>query len=188
MPSAFAHAVVGGSLASVLPRGVRPAWLALVLAGLAASPDLDVVSFAFGIPYAHPLGHRGLSHSLVFAAFIAGASFPGWRRVLPAHAGLGAALTFVALASHGVLDAFTDAGLGIGLFIPIDNGRYFAPWRPILTSPLSVGAFFTARGLAVLANEALWVGVPALLFVAIAHLWHRSSGPARRVVRSRRRE
>jgi inner membrane protein len=75
-------------------------------------------------------------------------------------------LTFAAVASHGVLDTFTDAGHGVGLFIPFDNGRYFAPWRPILTSPLSISRFLSERGLAILQNEACWVGVPALAFVA----------------------
>ena len=40
MPSAFAHAAVGATFSLALPRAARRAWLALVLAGLAASPDL----------------------------------------------------------------------------------------------------------------------------------------------------
>lgn len=166
MPSAFAHGFVAASLATTLPASIRPRWFVAALAGLAAAPDLDVIAYSLGVPYAHPLGHRGVTHSLFFAASIGALSFPLWRRALPSHRGLAAALTGLALASHGVLDTFTDAGLGIGLFLPFEGSRYFAPWRPILTSPLSVDAFFSGRGLAILQNEALWVGLPCLVFAA----------------------
>jgi inner membrane protein len=182
LPSAFAHALVGAACASPLPRAARPVGFVVALAVLAAAPDLDVVAFRLGIPYEHPLGHRGLSHSLFFALVVALASLPLCRRVLPGRGRLGAALVFAAVASHGLLDAFTDAGLGVGLFIPFDDGRYFAPWRPILTSPLSVGAFFSSRGLAVLANEALWVGVPCLAVLALARAVRSLSGRSRGAV------
>ncbi len=69
-------------------------------------------------------------------------------------------LLCLATASHGFLDAFTDAGLGIGFFIPLDNGRYFFPWRPLATSPLSVSAFLNGPALRIFTNELLWVGLP----------------------------
>jgi hypothetical protein len=37
---------------------------------------------------------------------------------------------FLATASHGVLDATTNGGLGVAFFSPFDNRRYFLPWRP----------------------------------------------------------
>ena len=157
MPSAFAHAAVGASLAAGLPRRRRLV-VAVALAVLAAAPDLDVMGLWLGIPYAHPLGHRGLTHSLFFAAVVGLASFPLWRRAgleRPRHA---AALVFLALASHGLLDTFTDAGLGVGLLIPLDDERYFAPFRPLLTSPLSIWGFFSPRGLEIVGNELLWIG------------------------------
>jgi inner membrane protein len=171
LPSAFAHAFVGASLATALRRPVEPAGLpcvTAVLAMLAAAPDLDVIAFRLGIPYSHPLGHRGVSHSLFFAAAIALISLPLWKRAVADQARLCAWLSFAALASHGLLDAFTDAGLGVGLFIPLDDGRYFAPWRPIRTSPLSLVAFFSWRGLHVLANELIFVGLPTLCVLALA--------------------
>jgi inner membrane protein len=36
-------------------------------------PDLDVIGFRFGIRYGDFWGHRGFTHSLVFAALLAGA-------------------------------------------------------------------------------------------------------------------
>jgi inner membrane protein len=169
VPSAFSHALVGASLTSFLPRRSRPVWAPLALACLAAAPDLDVVAFGLGIPYGHALGHRGLTHSVFFAAFVGAASLPFWRRAVPDRAGLGAILTFGAVASHGFLDTFTDSGLGVGLLIPLDERRFFAPWRPILTSPLSASAFLSTRAVPILINETVWVGIPtALLLLVIA--------------------
>ena len=125
-----------------------------------------MIAFSLGIPYGHPLGHRGLTHSLFFAAAVAAASIPLWRH-LRGPVLRGCIVTFLALASHGLLDAFTDGGRGIGLLIPFDDGRYFAPWRPILTSPLSLDRFFSRRGLSILGNEALWVGIPSAAFLAV---------------------
>jgi DMSO/TMAO reductase YedYZ heme-binding membrane subunit len=70
-------------------------------------------------------------------------------------------------ASHGLLDALTDGGLGVAFFAPFDSGRYFFPWRPIEVSPIGAG-FFSARGLAVLASEFVWVWLPSLLLAAVA--------------------
>ena len=118
VPSAFAHALVGASLASALPAKRRIAGFGGVLAALAAAPDLDVVAFRFGIPYEHPLGHRGVTHSLPFAMLLGALSWPLWRRVLPDGAGSAAALTALAIRVHGILDAFTDAGLAWGSCFP----------------------------------------------------------------------
>ena len=180
MPSAFAHALVGASLSTVLPRRIRPTGFVLWLAALAAAPDIDVVAFAFGIPYLDPVGHRGFSHSLPLAAFVGALSVPLWRRAGTERSAFAGVLTFLALASHGLLDTFTDAGEGVGLLIPFENGRYFAPWRPIRTSPLDPARFFDGRGLAVLSNEAFWVGLPSLVFLTVAALVKRSDAKRKR--------
>ncbi len=83
-------------------------------------PDIDVLGFRFGIPYGDPLDHRGVTHSLTFAAVLAGAIvLAGYRRGLP---GLGPlrlwSYLFLATASHGLLDALTDGGLGVAFFAP----------------------------------------------------------------------
>ena len=74
-----------------------------------------------------------------------------------------ALLTFVACASHGVLDALTDAGRGVGFFLPFVDERYFFPWRPLETSPVRPIAFFRGRSLAILTNELIWVWLPVEL-------------------------
>ena len=86
-----------------------------------------------------------------------------------------AGLLALATASHGVLDAFTDAGLGVGFFIPFDDVRVFFPWRPLATSPIGVEAFFRGPALRILGNEVLWVWLPASVLGAAlaATLWLR---------------
>ena len=72
------------------------------------------------------------------------------------------AILAAATASHGFLDAFTDAGLGVGFFIPISDVRVFFPWHPLATSPIGIDAFFSGPALTILWNEMLWVGLPVL--------------------------
>ena len=68
--TAFTHGFAAGLLALAAPRDVARGRLSCLLALVAAAPDLDVVGFWLGIPYAHPLGHRGLSHSIAFALLV----------------------------------------------------------------------------------------------------------------------
>jgi len=189
VPSAFAHGWVGAALSVTLPRELRSLPVAVVFASLAAAPDLDVLGFRLSIPYAHALGHRGLTHSLPFAATVGLASWPFWMVLLRARrtrvtqdseawraastrrvqraAWLASAMTCVAVASHGMLDLLTDAGLGVGLLLPFGDTRYFAPWRPIPTSPLAPSAFFSPRGLQILLSEIAWLGLPTALAVGV---------------------
>ena len=50
---------------------------------------------------------------------------------------------FLAIASHGLLDAFTDGGLGVAFFAPFDSTRYFFPVTPIEVSPNWSGILFS---------------------------------------------
>jgi inner membrane protein len=167
LPSAFTHAAPALALIPAFANRDTTArlWIAGVLC--AAAPDLDVLGFAFGIPYDHLLGHRGLSHSLAFAAVLAAAVVPWASGSAPAaRAWL---YLFLATASHGVLDAFTNGGLGVALLAPFDPKRYFAPFRPILVSPLGISGFLSARGAQILANELLWVWLPFALVGLISY-------------------
>jgi inner membrane protein len=170
VPSAFTHALCGAALSTFAPRRTRGVVVAMTLASIAALPDLDFVGMMFCIPYAHPLGHRGFTHSLTFAALVAAIVAFSLRRrgTVSMRTTTGLFLVaFLACASHGFLDAFTDAGLGVGFFIPFSNRRFFFPWRPVATSPLSVHAFFSGAGLRILANEMFWIWLPVGLLLAI---------------------
>jgi inner membrane protein len=168
VPSAFGHLAPALALVPAFHARGAPRRLWVLGALCAAAPDLDVVAFWFGVPYEHPLGHRGIWHSIPFAAvaallvtFVAFPRTPG--SISRPRAWL---YLFLAMGSHGVLDAFTDGGLGVALLGPFDDRRFFFPFQPIQVSPLSVRAFFSERGAAILANELLWVWLPSALLAA----------------------
>ncbi|NMO14490.1 metal-dependent hydrolase [Pyxidicoccus fallax] len=154
--ASIGHAAVGMALGRYEAGGAswrrRVAAMAL-FSLLALLPDADVVAFGFGIPYSAPWGHRGASHSFVFAAGMA-LVVAGVARALRASAVRWGALAFVAVASHGVLDALTNGGLGAALFWPFSHGRFFAPVRPLPVAPIGAG-MLSARGLYVVAVELL---------------------------------
>jgi inner membrane protein len=174
MPSAFGHLAPALALIAAFARPGVPRRLWWLGAGGALAPDLDVIAFALGVPYAHPLGHRGLWHSVPFAALaaacLAALAFPrAWPGFSRAHATL---YLFLAIASHGLLDAATDGGLGVALLAPFDDERFFFPFRPIAVSPLGISAFLSARGLGVLESELLFVWLPCAA-LGLALWWRR---------------
>ena len=175
MASAFTHAAAALSLGTAFHRegDGRRIWLLGALC--AVLPDVDVVGFGLGIPYEAPLGHRGFTHSLLFAALLA-AGLARWAfREDRRRAGL---YLFLATASHGVLDAMTTGGRGVGFLIPFSDARFFLPWRPIAVSPIGVSRFFTARALHILASEAQWVWVPSMVFALACLALRRGMRPA----------
>ena len=172
MPSALTHAAVGLALAPAFWRPGAPRRLWLLGAFAAAAPDLDVIGLGLGIDYAAPLGHRGFSHSLVFAALLAAALLPLARAGPSLHPRRAWLYLFLATASHGLLDMATDGGLGVALLAPFSAARLFFPFRPIAVSPLSMRAFLRARGGAVLASEAVWVWLPAAVLALSSSATH----------------
>lgn len=191
MASAFTHAFFAAALGSALVPS-RPGLVAMG-ALFAVAPDADVVAFAFGIPYAHMLGHRGASHSLAFAASAAALLGWAWNRRARARddaspvaargdPSLGVVMVylFLSIASHGMLDALTDGGLGVAFLAPFSGDRFFFPWRPIAVSPISVRSFFTGRGLTVLASELVVVWLPCTALALTALASRRWQGKERR--------
>jgi inner membrane protein len=75
--------------------------------------------------------------------------------------------------SHGVLDAMTDGGLGVGFFIPFSDERYFFPLRPIPVSPLSIESFFTSFGWSILKAELLFIGFISLFVGISGYYWRK---------------
>ena len=68
MPTIFSHGAVGFIASRLgLPNADRRVVLASII--VAVVPDLDAL-FIRAIPYSHPFGHRGFSHSLFFAALL----------------------------------------------------------------------------------------------------------------------
>jgi inner membrane protein len=168
MASLVGHGALGLLVARYgVPARVR-SWAALGMVALSMLPDADVVAFKLGIPYAAPFGHRGATHSLLFAAVAGTLAALAVRspRLIPWCA--------VLVASHPLLDALTDGGLGVALLWPVSDARFFFPWRPIPVSPIGPG-FLSWRGVRVALTEAL-IFAPVY---ALA-LWPASTRPEQR--------
>jgi inner membrane protein len=138
------------------------AWSALSLL-----PDADVIGFRFGVEYGDPWGHRGATHSLAFSA-LGGAAI---GLVAAARGGNGrriGALAALVLASHGLLDALTNGGLGCALLWPFSDARIFVPWRPLPVAPIG-RHYLSSEGLAVALREVV-VFAPLFAFA----LWPRA--------------
>lgn len=184
MPTVLSHPAVPVALALALGRKVVSK--RLLATGVVASviPDLDVLAFRLGIPYAAEWGHRGFSHSLLFALIVAiiGAGLARPLRVTAKHAFW---FLLIAAASHGILDTFTNGGLGIALLWPLSNERFFAPWQPIEVAPLAISRFFSQKGMTVLWSEFIWVWSPCLATATIAVAYRRYRALARRLAQNR---
>jgi inner membrane protein len=172
MASVFSHAVAALAIGACFYKPGTPKRVWVTGALCSVIPDLDVLGFGFGVRYGDFWGHRGFTHSLLFAALLASAvALLLFRQAVPGFGGCSLwSYFFLATASHGLLDAMTDGGLGVAFFSPFNNARYFLPWRPIRVSPIGVSRFFTDRGLEVLKSELFWIWLPAALLVASAWL------------------
>ncbi len=174
MASAFAHALAAMTVGKALNLKERPSGFWSMGIICAILPDIDVLAFAVGIPYGHVLGHRGFTHSIVFAALVALLLCRlFFRRIAPGSPQWFGQVfyLFICTASHGLLDAMTNGGLGIAFFSPFDNARYFLPWQPIQVSPIGVAAFFSEWGLQVISSEFIWVGLPCLALLILFKLF-----------------
>ena len=170
MASAFTHAfaaIAGGKIFADRKMPLR-FWILAVLCSVL--PDFDAAGYALGIPYESFWGHRGFTHSLVFALIVgllvvllffrseASSGKRWWGLVI---------FFFLVTASHPLLDMLTNGGHGVAILSPFDNERYFFPWHPIKVSPIGITSFFTERGMSVILSEMLYVWVPLLLVLLI---------------------
>jgi inner membrane protein len=163
--ASIGHIAVGMAAARlVAPKNSTTKQLILLMlafSALSMSLDADVLGFRFGIKYADPFGHRGATHSFVFALLVTICcallslpfKFPKIRTL---------AIVFCVVASHALLDTLTDGGLGCALAWPFDDTRYFASWRPLPVAPIGARVL-TAHGFQIMATEFLGF-LPVFLF------------------------
>ena len=173
MATIFTHtavALVAGNTFAT-KKMPRRFWTLSILCSIL--PDIDVLGFSFGIKYADFLGHRGFSHSLSFdflvGFFVVFFFFKEVPRYSKKWWGL-FVYFFLLTASHGVLDAMTNGGLGVAFFAPFDNTRYFFPWRPLKVSPIGINHFLTKYGLEVLLTELRWIWGPLMMILGLTIL------------------
>jgi inner membrane protein len=169
MPTILSHPAV--PLAVGIAAGGKRIPPRLVAVGVVASilPDADGIGFWWGVAYASTFGHRGFTHSLLFALCLALAGTLCCRW-LGASVRATFLFLFVSAASHSLLDAMTSGGLGVALLAPWSNKRFFLPFRPIAVSPLSLSRFMGPRGYVVLLSELKWIWFPSLSFGLIVFL------------------
>ena len=154
MPTIITHSLVGIAAGKAFaPRKMpRLFWDLTIVCAIFA--DIDVIFFRFGIPYDHFLGHRGFFHSPFFALLLAMAvvlifyrTSRRWWAYL--------AYFFFVTAINGMLDAFTNGGLGVAFLAPFSNKRYFFPWRPLVVSPIGAKWFFTKWGMRAMMSDVI---------------------------------
>ncbi len=158
----YTHAVVGLGLAH-LYASRRMSWLYWGLAAfLPVIPDLDAFSTA---SYSSALGHRGITHSLLFGLWLGclAASFT-FRRFGVRFWSL-SALFFLIIASHGALDALTRGGERILFFWP--SAQRYGNWGPVPVADISF-EWPDPRTSRALQSELMWVWLPtAILAIAV---------------------
>src|SRR3954469_19728931 len=105
--ASIGHVLVGAAASKAYRAGQRTRWpviaAAVLWSALSLLPDADVIGFKIGVRYADPWGHRGATHSFVFALAVPAivglvaraAKLPAWRTTLVAAA---------VVASHPLLD------------------------------------------------------------------------------------
>lgn len=174
MPTILTHPAIPLALGVVL--GPNRISRRLLLAGMVAAivPDMDVIAFKLGIEYANQLGHRGASHSLVFAlalGMLAALAAP-W---LQAKRWVTFAFVSIACVSHPLLDMLTTGGLGAAIWWPFSDQRHFFPVQFIRVSPLTMARVLGPAGLTVIKSELLWVWLPCLSLMVTAHAMRNSA-------------
>lgn len=170
MASLFGHAFVSIALSTSFKKQTFKLVLLAIICTII--PDADVIGFQFGVAYESFWGHRGFSHSLVFAllfGFLVTVIF--YRKVLLSKKGIILIIFFfLCTASHSILDAMTTGGYGVAFLSPFNDTRYFFPFRSIKVSPLGVANFFSQRGLKVIQSELIWIGIPSVIYVLITFI------------------
>lgn len=167
MASIFGHAITTIAIGKSFPKSIIRWKFWLLGIGCSIVPDADVIGFSFGIEYNSFWGHRGFSHSLLFALLLGVViTILFYSKDLKSKKTLTYILFFtLCTASHGILDAMTTGGLGVAFFSPFEDTRYFFYWRPIQVSPIGIERFFSKRGFSVLKSEFVWIALPSLIYI-----------------------
>ncbi|WP_299226970.1 metal-dependent hydrolase [uncultured Psychroserpens sp.] len=169
MASIFGHGILAFTLSKALNHSnLKGLTILAILSSIL--PDIDVLAFCFNIPYEHMFGHRGFTHSIVFAVL--------WSSLLTFIFSKTYRLSFfivlfLSTLSHGILDAMTTGGEGIGFLIPFNDDRYFFPFRVIKVSPIGIENFFSEWGIQVILSEIKFILLPCTLLLMVIFITKR---------------
>ena len=136
MPSIVTHLLVG-AVVSRMHTGAVPKrfWVLSVL--LPVLPDIDVIGLFLGFSSEDLFGHRGITHSALFACIVGILAVTMFFRKSGLTRKATLLLTayfFLLTAWHGFLDALNDSRVGVAFWTPFENGRYLFPFNPIVPS------------------------------------------------------
>jgi inner membrane protein len=144
----------------------KPTKVALLGAGVATIPDLDVVLLPFLDPIERLIMHRGYSHSIVFSilgALVLAYLFTKWKMTRAYSFSRLFVFSWLALITHMLLDTFTP--YGTLLFLPFSITRAgfdsINIVDPFYTLPLLLGIGFTLfyKNSAMVRKWANWCGI-----------------------------
>lgn len=111
---------------------------------------------------------------MLFSACLAGALAALLRGVTLRAAALLCGIWIASGVSHAVLDALTDGGLGVMMFYPFSESRFFFPWQPLRVSPIGLQGFLRGWGPVVLSELPVCV-----IAMALGWLGYRCNSSAR---------
>lgn len=161
MPTIVTHAAVPLCIGLGLGKKIIPTGLLLTGIAFSMIPDLDVLSFKLNIPYANEFGHRGFTHSLMFAFLLPTLALL-FKRYFNVSYGRIWCFLLLSLLSHSILDSLTTGGLGVGWLWPWSQQRFFAPLQVIKVAPFQLSQYLKPNGIAVIKSEILWVWMPCV--------------------------
>jgi len=164
MPTVLTH--LAPPIAAALALGSARVPPKMLLVGMLAAvlPDADGLAHLLGAGplYGSFWGHRGFTHTLLFALLMGVAGL--WLcRLWKGKPWQGFVWLFACTLSHPLLDMLTSGGAGIALWAPFSAEREFSPWRPVRVSPISPSQLISSRGAAVLRSEFQYIWMPLLL-------------------------
>ena len=169
MPTPITHIIASIPMNSTVMRKTNTKKILFWSFVIAVIPDLDLIG---NVPINNIFGHRGFTHSLIFALLLTLlASVMFWREFKNDKSRFYLiSLNFLLVAMmHPFLDAGTDRNYGVAFFSPWSNHRYSLPWAPINDKALGLWNYYVLGWWEIFKVEAV------IIFVAIAYtwLWHK---------------
>lgn len=173
MATIVSHAVIAFTLGKVFPGKEINSRVLTAGMVMAMMPDADVIGFGMGIPYESMWGHRGFTHSVLFAllfSLIITQLFSMKSKYQPGSFLKVSLFLFFATLSHGLIDAMTTGGLGVGFFIPFSPERYFFEYRPVLVSRIGFDGLLGPWAIAVYKSEFRYLILPCLVILVLSSI------------------
>lgn len=173
MPSAFSHSAVALAIGAMILPSRQDTRLWFAGAACAVVPDIDALGRPFGFGDFDWLGgHRGITHSLVFAAVCSLVISYALRNHRLRRGSVRIwTFFFLCFALHGVVDALAAYGPGVSFLAPFSHTRFTFRWQPIDPAALNAGRRGPLlRSIGVFQSEFLWIWVPCFTAVAAFYL------------------